>query len=788
MLRKNLKVGWRNIFKNKLFSFINIGGIALGLAITTLILFWIVDELSFDKFHKNIDQIYTVYEHQIYSDGQDLFTGCTPYPLNNFLETTYPEIEKATTTYTFNKFPIKYKDKVFEDGPFIFTDNNFLQIFSFNIIEGDKNALTAPDKIILTQRIAQTLFGDEPPIGKIVKFNSEQAYTVGAIIETPGKHSTFNFNILVNNKYIVDNFGANPDSWNNNWPQTCLLLADGTQPIELDKKIRTVGKENGQENTDFFLFPFKNERLYSYSGENNRILYIYLFIAIGIIIILIVSINFVNYSTAWAEQRRQEVGIRKTLGATKSLLSAQFLYEKGLMIFISVIIAALLVIILMPLFGRISDKDLSFSLLQNRYILLLLGGIVLTTLLLSVVYPAFYISSFNPAQVLKKRLKKQTGIFNFRGLLVVFQFTLSIGLIICAIAISNQLKFVNNYDIGYNRDNLIYLSLMGDATSKHEVLAAEIENLTGVTSLAKADKLPFYGGNSSSGFDWEGKEPEKKVLINQMCVSPGYFETLGIQLTEGKTFSPLFDKVINVEEQKRFEVVLNQEAIRSMEMKNPIGKYFGLGDIRAEIVGVTNNFNFQTLKMGMEPMLLTPLIRNPDVLIMRVNPTNFVQTIDKIKSIWAKIIPEIKCEVGFFDDRLQSMYNSETRISGLFKYFTFIAIFIACIGLFGLSVYATERRNKEIGIRKINGSNVSEILTLLNKAFVKWVVVSFGIACPAAWFVMQKWLENFAYKTELSWWIFVLSGILALGIALITVSWQSWRAAIRNPVEALRYE
>ncbi|NQU51317.1 MAG: ABC transporter permease, partial [Bacteroidetes bacterium] len=783
MLRKNLKVGWRNIWKNKLSSLINIGGISIGLAVTALILFWIIDELSFDKFHTNIDQIYSVYEHQQYSEGQELYTGCTPFPLSNFLKTTFPEINKATTFYTFDKYPIKYNDKVFEEGPFIFTDNDFLEIFSFKIIEGDKDALTAPDNIVITRRIAQTLFGDEHPIGKIVKFNSEQAYTVGAIIESPGKNSSLNFNILVNKKYVVDNFGTNPESWNNNWPRTCILVADGTQHSELYEKLRNTCKENGQENTDLYLFPFEKERLYSYSGENNRILYIYLFITIGIIIILIACINFVNYSTAWAEQRRQEVGIRKTLGATKSLLSAQFLYEKGMMIFISVIIAALLVIILMPLFGRISDKDLSFSLLQNRYILLLLGGIVLTTLLLSVVYPAFYISTFNPAQVLKKRLKKQTGVFNFRGLLVVFQFTLSIGLIIYSIAISNQLKFVNNYDIGYNRDNLIYLSLMGDATSKHEVLAAEIENLTGVTSLAKADKLPFYGGNSSFGFDWEGKEPEKKVLINQMRVSPNYFETLGIQLTEGETFSPIFDKVINVEEQKRFEVVLNQEAIRSMEMKNPIGKYFGLGEIRAEIVGITNNFNFQTLKMGMEPMLLTPLIENPNVLIMRINSAEFIQTIDEIKNIWAEIIPQMNCEVGFFDDRLESMYNSETRISGLFKYFAFIAIFIACIGLFGLSVYATERRKKEIGIRKINGSKVSEILTLLNKAFVKWVVVSFVIACPAAWFVMQKWLQNFAYKTELSWWIFALAGILAMGIALITVSWQSWRAATRNPVE-----
>lgn len=788
MLRKNLKVGWRNIWKNKLYSLINIGGISIGLWVTVLILFWIVDELNYDKFHENIDRIYTVYEHQQYSDGQELYTQCTPFPLSNFLKTTFPEVEKATTFYTFTKFPIKYNDKVFEGGPFIFTDNDFLKIFSFKIIEGDKDALTTPDKIVITRRIAQTLFGDEPPVGKIVKFNSEKAYTVGAIIEAPEKQSTLQFNILVNNNYMVDNFGANPDSWNNNWPQTCIFLAHGSLLTEIGNKIKNICKENGQDNTNLYLFPFRNERLYSYSGENNRISYVYLFIAIGIIITLIASINFVNYSTAWAEQRRHEVGVRKTLGATKTLLSGQFLYEKGMMIFIGVIIAGLLVLLSMPLFRQVSDKDLSFTILQNRNLILLLSGIVLTTLLLSVVYPAFYISSFNPSQALKNQRKKQTDVFNFRGLLVVFQFTLSIGLIICSIAISNQLKFVNNYDIGYNWDNLIYLTLMGDAKSKHEVLATEIQNLTGVVSLAKADKLPFFGGNSSSGFDWEGKDSQKKVLINQMRVSPDYFETLGIQLTEGKTFSPIFDKVINVEEQKRFEVVLNQEAIRSMEMKNPIGKYFGLGEIQATIVGVTNNFNFQTLKMGMEPMLLTPLIQNPNVLIIRVSPTNFVQTVNEIKNIWAKIIPEMKCEVGFFDDSLQSMYDSETRISGLFKYFTFVAIFIACIGLFGLSVYATERRKKEIGIRKINGSNVSEILTLLNKAFVKWVVISFIISCPIAWLVMKNWLENFAYKTTLSWWIFALAGILALGIAIITVSWQSWRAATRNPVEALRYE
>ena len=788
MIKRNIKIGWRNILKNKFFSFLNIGGVAIGIAVTTLILFWVVDELSFDKFHKNLDQIYSVYEHQIYSDGQDLYTGCTPFPLSQELKSTYPEILNATTYTNLGGQPVKYEDKEFKDIPLCLADQEFLNIFSFDILEGDANALIAPDNIMITQKVADLFFNGESAIGKMLTIYGNHTFTVGAVVSTPGKHSSINFDILASIK-VAEALGADLTRWGNNWPMTNVLLAQGSDVKELEEKITNLLKEKGQENTSLYLFPFKNTRLYNFSDKNNRIQYIYQFLAIAIIIVFIASINFVNSSTASSETRRPEVGIRKVLGATKANLTNQFFYEKGLMILISLFISIILVLLFVPLFNQLSGKTITFSLLTNKYLLGMLFIMVVSTLFLSVAYPSLYISSFAPARVLQKAVKRKKGRISFRSLLVVIQFTLSIILVICTIAVTTQLKYINNYDLGYKQDNLVYLNLDEATKTKHEALSNEFKNIPGVVNLTKADKLPFYGGNSSWGYDWQGKDPENRVLICIMRVDPNYFETLGIEMEEGKSFAKRYDKVIDTDEESVREVILNQEAIKRMKMSEPIGKFFGRnGDDKASIVGVTKDFHFESLKRGVEPILITPLTENPDVIIMRLQPENFTHTLATINEKWETIIPDTKCEIGFFDQRLQDLYQSELRISGLFKYFSFVAIFIACIGLFGLSVFAIERKKKEIGIRKVNGSKVSQILAMLNKDFIKWVIISFMIASPIAWYTMNKWLQNFAYKTTLEWWIFAVSGVLAIFIAMLTVSWQSWKAATKNPVEALRYE
>jgi putative ABC transport system permease protein len=785
----NIIAGYRSIRRDGIYSIINIAGISLGVAVVTLILFWVVDELNFDKFHQNLDRIYTVYEHQEYSDGQDLFTFCTPFPLSQELAKNYPEVENATTFNEIWKQLFRYGDKEYKEGPVYCVDKEFLNIFSFRIIEGDRNALKAPDKMIINEDIARLFFGNEPAIGKMLTINDTLSLTVGAVMATQKENSTLDFKILLPIEFMKQ-FGADFSRWGNNWPRTSVLMAEDADVNNFGNKIASLCKDKGeQESTMLHIFPFKNERLYSYSGKNNRIQYVYQFLGIALIIILIASINFINLSTAKAEQQRQEIGIRKVLGAGRKDIIKQFVIEKGMMILISLIISSMLVLLFLPTFNSVSDKHITTDLLQNRYMILILLLAIILVAFISVIYPSLFLSSSIPANAVKKTASRKIAGTSLKNLLVVIQFTLSVILIIGSIIISKQIRFINNYNLGYNQSNLIYLFLNGEGKNKYDALIQELKHVSGVQNMSLTNNLPFYGTSSSWGFDWEGKNPETKLLMSQMEVDRNFFATMGIDFIDGTTFSNQYDRVKKSEEISAPEVILNKEAIRRMGMDNPVGKYFGsFNDKKGTIKGVINDFHFQSLHRTVEPLLITPLSYVPDNIIIRINPASFSRTIEDIKKTWNKVLPQSMCEIGFFDESLKRLYQSEVRISGLFRYFSFIAIFISCIGLFGLSLFIIERRTKEIGIRKVNGARVFEVLAMLNKDFIKWVIIAFIIACPVAWYIMNKWLQNFAYKTDLSWWVFSAAGAIAVVVALITVSAQSYKAATRNPVESLRYE
>ncbi|HNW56300.1 MAG TPA: ABC transporter permease [Bacteroidales bacterium] len=787
MIFRNIIIGWRNIRKNGIYSVINIAGLALGVAVVVLILLWIVDELSYDKFNKNLNRIYTVYEHQQYSEGQELHTFCTPFPLSQELSKNYPGVEAAATFTNLGKLPIKFEGKEYKEGPVYCADNNFLKIFSYDILEGDRNTLSSTDQIIITDELARLYFGTESAIGKVLKFDNQYSFTVGAVIATQHANSTLDFKVLIPIEF-VKTFGADLTRWGNNWPRTSVLLAEGGDAKNLEAKIANLCKEKGQENTTLHLFPFKDEHLYSFSGKNNRIQYIYQFLGIALIIILIASINFINLSITKAEQRSPEVGVRKVMGADKINILKQFLLEKGIMIFLSILLSIILIFLFLPLFRAISDKHIILGQLQNTFMVLMLLTGLLIILGLSVVYPSLYLSSINPVQALKKYVNTKRKNFSLKSLLVVVQFTLAIILISGSIIITKQIKYVNNYDLGYDHANLIYLTLDGEAKSRHEAIKQELESISGVESITRSDKLPLWGGNSSWGYDWEGKDPENKVLICSMNVDKEYFKTMGIKLVDGNSFPNIYDKVQKYDDLSSPQVILNQEAIRRMGIKDPVGKYFGESNKKGVIIGVVEDFHFESLHSSVEPLLLLPLFDNPGYIIARISPENFSQTLDKVKKSWSKVLPQTTCEIGFFDDQLSKLYISEVKISRLFRYFSLVAIFISCIGLFGLSLFIIERRRREVGIRKVNGAKISEVIILLNKDFIKWVVIAFMIAVPVAWYIMHQWLGNFAFRTTLSWWIFVMSGLIAIVIALLTVSWQSMRAATRNPVEALRYE
>lgn len=788
MILRNIIFSLRNIRKNGTYSIINITGLSLGIAVVVLILLWVVDELNFDKYHKNLCRIYTVYGHHQYSEGQDRYTSSTPFPLNQEITKNYPEIENATTYLnTWNQL-IKFEDKEYKEGPVIYADRNFLNIFSFNVLEGDKNALLSSDKVIITQELAQLFFGKKPAVGKMLTFNGEKSLTIGAVIATQHANSTLKFKVLAPIE-LMKSQGIDLSQWTNNWPNTTILLRKGVDPKSLDPKITNICKNKGQPNATLHLFPYKDEHLYTYSGKGNRIQYIYQFLAIALIIILIASINFINLSITKAERRRSEVGVRKVMGAGRSNILRQFLLEKGLMIFFSLVVSGMLVFLLLPVFRSISGKILTPDSMQNVYLIGMLLVVILIVMGLSVVYPSIYLSSINTILAPKKAGNSKRGSVNLKSLLVIVQFVLAIILISGSITISKQINYVNNYDLGYNHANLIFLELNGDAKNKHDALKQELSKVSGIESMTMSDKLPFERGSSSWGHDWEGKDKDSKVLICKTNVDKNYFKTMGIKLVDGNYFPDKYDKVLKQEEFSSPQVILNKEAIKRMGIKNPVGKYFSLwSNKKGTIVGVVDDFHFESLHNSVEPLLLLPLVDNPGVIIARVSPKNFSQTINNIKKSWLKVVPQTACEIGFFDDRLANLYNAEMKISGLVNYFSLVAIFISCIGLFGLSLFIIEQRKKEVGVRKVNGAKTSEVMILLNKDFLKWVAISFVIACPIAYYAMHQWLQNFAYKTELSWWIFAAAGAVAVVVAVITVSWQSLRAATRNPVEALRYE
>ena len=788
MIRHYLTIAFRNIFRNKVFSLITTIGLSIGMATFVLILLWVIDELSYDRFHENIDHTYCIIEKQDYSDGQMLHTNNTPFALKEELLANYPEVTTASRTLWMGDRPMSYEDKVLTTGPVAFVDPEFLDVFTFKIKSGSEKSLDDLNTILITEQVALSFFGEEDPVGKTLKMDGEAEFEVGGVLYNIPDNSTFQFNVLIPFAQMEKLYQRDLNSWGNNWPRTTLVLNEDVSPAAFEKKIENLCKDHGQENTTLFIKPFLKDHLYSNSGESNRVQYIYLFLAIGVIILLIASVNFVNLSTAKSEERVMEVGIRKVVGANRWNLIHQFFGEKTLLVLISLLLSILLSVLLIPLFNEISGKSLSFNFLQNPYLILLFVGVGVLSTLLSGVYPSMVLSSFSPVRALKSiiTVNRKRGV-SLRSALVVFQFSLSIILIVSAIVVLTQLNYIKRFNLGYEAENLVYIELPGQSKQQHEPFSNEILKLPGITKLTKADKPPFWGGNSSWGYDWEGKDPELKVLICMMWVDKNYFDVLEIPFSGGRTFSDRFENY-SLDAVENVDVILNEEAIRRMKLSEPVGKYFGRGDTKGTIVGIAQNFNFESLRRGIEPLVLLPLQNAPNIIIARIQKDNIRTTIDQIEKVWKSMNPSSPFTFGFFDDRLDSMYQGEVRISKLFRYFTIIAIFIASLGLLGLSSFSIQRKTKEIGIRKAVGAPISSILFLLTKDFVRWVLVAFIIACPLAWYAMQQWLENFAYKTSLNWWIFAVSGLLALLIALVTVSVQTIKASLQNPVDSLRYE
>ena len=785
MFTNYLKIVIRNFLKYKAYSFINVAGLAIGMACTILILLWIQDELSYDRFHKNADQIYRVVKYSDYG-GNELHVALTPGPLSQAMKEELPEVIKATS-FDFAGGMVKYKNKSFNYVEVACVEPDFFDIFSFPLIQGDaESALSNKNSIILTRQLAARIFGNEDPIGKILTFNKRYDYKVTGIMENISRHSHLQFKCIIPFKKLED-FGRSVNDWKPNSFYTYIMLKKSVSENEFNEKIKNFKRNHYSDCRDFlYIQPLNKIHLYSnfsydISGHGD-IKYVTIFSLIAGFVLLIACINFVNLTTALSGNRKKEVAMRKVVGATRRTLISQFLGESIFMSFLAIMIAILLVSLLLPYYNQLSAKELTLFSHGAISLIFSLLMTILVTGMFAGSYPAFLLSAFQPVKVLKGILPTNLKGLHFRKILVVIQFALSVFLMISSLVISSQLKYIQTRKLGFEKEHLIYATISFEYETKYDALKSELLKWPGITHITKMRNFPTSDHiNSSSDLNWQGKNPEDKYLFCFHDVDYDMFETFGMTMAEGRSFSRLFPTDTTA-------YVLNEKAVDIMGIENPVGKMFSRGDRIGKIIGVVKNFHFKSLKNEIEPLVFRLPTNHARRIFIKISSNDILRTMNYIESTWKMFVPDYQAEFGFLNDAYDKLYRSEKRMGKLVGYFTFLAIFISCLGLFGLASFTIERRTKEIGIRKVLGATVPGIIRLLSKEFIILVVISNLIAWPLAYYGAKKWMQNFAYHIDLSWLYFVISGLLVLFIAIMVVSFQSLKVAFTNPVESLRYE
>lgn len=783
MFKNYLKIAFRNLARQKVFSAINIIGMAIGLACGILLSLWILDEISYDKFHENSENIYRILENQSYS-SQNMQVAVTPAPLAESIKVDFPEIVYVTRYHLGSNPVISIGDKEFTENTGAFADEDFFEMFSFPIIKGSSTPLSEINSIVLTEESAIKLFGYEEAVGQHVSLY-DLDLKVTAIIKNIPINSHISFDHILPFQIMIDR-NSNLDNWGNNSIHTYIQIAENTSFEQVSDKLKMYLKEQAEgSNSELYLQPLTDTYLHSVGlvadyGGMGDFRYIIIFSIISIFIIVISSVNFISLSTARYTKRAKEVGLRKVVGSQRSQLIWQFLGESMLLLLISLVVALVLVELCLPAFNNIAAKELSLMYLLNPT---MLSGLIVFVILigfLTGIYPAFLLSSFKPVTALKgSQISGSKGSL-FRKIMVVTQWTLSIILIISTLMISRQLQFMKNKKLGFTKEQIVYTNIRG--FTETDALKNELLKHTGVESVSSTSALPHNIMNSTSGSVWEGKNDEDTFLVHFNVVDYNFTETFKIEMAEGRSFSQEFSDDTN------FGFLLNEEAIRQMGLEDPIGKTYSIWGMDGQIVGVMKDFHFKPLHNPIEPMLFMLIKDYLEILVVRIDASDTENTISYLEETMAKFDPENKHEFKFFDERYDAMYRSEQQMEMILKMFTSLAIFIACLGLFGLSTFMTQQRTKEIGIRKVLGADVPNIVVILSKEFTKWVVIANLIACPVAYFIINKLLQNFAYRIDMSYKVFGITVISSILIAIVTVSFQTIKAANSNPVDALKYE
>jgi putative ABC transport system permease protein len=787
-----MKIAWRNIKRYKGYSFINIIGLAAGLACCILILLWVQDELNYDRFHTNKDDLYRVVaEFHKTEPVTHYWPVCAP--LAPALKEEYPEIVNATRFSRLRRGQsVKFGDKKFLESLICLTDPDFFTMFSFPFLEGDpQTALSNPNSIVLREALSAKYFGNEDPIGKVLNVNNEYDFTVTGIIKDVPENSSLQFDFLIPFVRIEDfeKAWAVLDNWTLSGFATFVQLEKTASAEALENKIAYYLKKHVSESEDvIYLQSFKDIHLYSahiqfgIEGQGD-IRYVFIFSLVAFFVLIIASINFMNLATARSANRSKEIGLRKVVGAKRGQLIRQFFCESIVMAFLSLILAVVLVELFLPVFANLSGKTLALDFSSHIHILLTIVVMTLITGFLSGTYPALFLSSLRPVKVLKGTLRLEGRGYLFRRILVVSQFSLSILLIICTVVVSQQVGYMQNMKLGFDREHVVYLPIRDDLVERYETLKTELVKKADIKNVAVSSSLPTSGVIlTTDKVSWEGKNPEDNVVLEVTSTGYDFIELFNMEVVEGRSFAEEF---LTDEEEA---IVINETAKKIIGMENPVGKQLYFGDSATTIIGVVKDYHFKSLHSEIDPLIMAIVPSLYRYVFIKLDAGDIPSTVAGIENAWKTFFPDTPFEYHFLDEAYDNLYRTEQRMGTLFNYFTVLAILISCLGLFGLASFMAEKRTKEIGIRKVLGASLSGIVVLLNKQFTKWALISNLIAWPLAYYAMSGWLRGFAYRKDLSIWIFILAAMSALAIAVITVSYQSVKAALADPAKSLRYE
>ena len=790
MIKNYFKIAFRNIVRHKAFAAINIAGLAIGMACSIMILLWVQNELSYDRFHKNANELY-----RIVANAGDFKVAINPAPMVEDLQAKMPVIKNTVRLTGASKNVFEVGTRKFEEKNVFYADSTFLQVFSFPLVKGNSaTAMQRVDGVLITEDMAKKYFGKEDALGKVLrKDNKDNVIVTGVLANIPSNsHLQFDF-ILPMSSIAQTNDNIKKKIWDNFDFYAYVQLDKNFNPSpaalsnfnrQMDQVYKTHIPEKDLK-VAFQLQSLTNIHLHSsfqvdLPGHGN-VQYVNIFFVVALFILVVACINFMNLSTARSARRAKEVGLRKVVGAGRKQLIGQFLGESLLISFLALLIAIGLVWLLLPAFNGLAGKKLTVHFLDGKLIGILLG-IALATGLISGSYPALFLSGFQPVKVLKGNMKSMGGNLIFRNGLVVVQFVVSIVLLAGTAVVYRQLNFIKNMNLGFEKSNLLYLPMAGEMWNKQQAFKAELKQNPLTANFTIASDLPANLNSGTVNVVWEGKDPKSQIVFPTLFVDEGFFSVFQMKMLNGRSFSTEFKGDTN-------NYVLNEKAVKAMGMKvsNAVGKPLTLWGNKGTIIGVVKDFNYKPIQQPIEPMIIG-LNRWGGVAVVRTQPGNTESTIKALEKISTNLNPAYPFSYGFLDQDLSNQYKGEQRMGSLFNVFAILAIFISCMGLYGLSAFMAEQRTKEIGVRKVLGASIFNVVYLLSTGFTRLILIAVVIAVPVAWFAINSWLKSFAYRVSADWIIFLTASLAALAIAWITVSYESIKAAVANPVKSLRTE